>query len=433
MPRRSQPKIFVDTDAGQDKPATRAVRGLPKRKPVTPAESPAKSETSSLDSIPSSGGFLSPLNATTSNPPIITFPDQHDAFSHAANPWMLEDGIFESPMDMSGMMPWDAAFNFDLGNFEQSIQAVLDDPTLSGSPALSYGASTDTDGNLIGTPEDEYLKLGLSELDGDELLQMLNNAEYIPSMEEMLVDCATAECNVAASADWDRMGGRSAEMQMEETVVTVEEVGSSWSGSSGRNTPSSVESLPAGRAMPDNNAPAIDNAASATSTTPHVNETSSGSQKQQHAMLAPSVIVTGPTPSPGAYPVESAYPPQPQQHHLQYAHQATIGSHSVSAEHVHPSYPYSIPAQPGQVQHIYYAAPPPHVYYAVPYPPHPYPPTQQESAWIAGALPFDNVYAQQPVQVVYGAPPHGVEFPMDVYEQHPAQGQAMADGGVWTQ
>jgi len=230
---------------------------------------------------------------------------------------------------------------------------------------------------------------------------------------------------MAASAHCEQTGGSSAEVQMEETVVTVEEVGSSWSGSSGRNTPSF---LPVGQARASIDAPAIDNAASANSTA-SVYQTQSGSQEQQHATLAPSVIVTGPTPSPGADHTQSAYPPPTQQHYIQYAQLPATAPQSISIDHVHPSYPYSVPAQPGQVQHIYYAAPPPHAYYAVPYSPQPYPPTQQEPTWIAGALPFDNVYAQQPVHVVYGAPPHGAEFPM--YEQHRAPGQARTNGGVW--
>jgi len=328
----------------------------------------------------------------------------------------------DSPIDMSGLMPWDSSFNFDLGDFEQSIQAVLDGPTLGGSPALSYGASTDSDGNYIETPEDEYLKLGLSDLDGDELLQMLHNAEYISS-EEMLVDCADADGNAGANGEWSNMGGRGEDLQMKETVVTIDEVGSSWSGSSGRSTPSLAASLPAGQAPPMIDSSAVDNSP-AVSTVPPSHRTSFPAQEQQQRMSGPAVIGPGPASSPAAASTQMgsqvSYAPQPPQQYLQYTQQPHMDPQSISVGHMHPPYySYAATYQPEQVEHIYFAAPPPQVYYAAPapYAPQAYPPVQQESTWITSALPFDNVYAQQPVSMSYGPTTHEAAGQVAMYPQ----------------
>lgn len=317
----------------------------------------------------------------------------------------------ESPLDQ-GVMPWSMDLNLDLGDFTRSVQNVLGDPTLSGSPAVSL-EGTESAGQEI-TPEEEAMKAELGGMDGDELFALLGN---------MLENGSGANLeNLDHLEGLHTLFSDGQENEMEQSSMGADELGS------GRSTPSLVNS--------NTGNSSVDSSMSLTTTeqliTPveaaqsHATSTNStestwtltpvhennqtepltiNSESSSYANNVEDPVPQAPT---HTYP-QPIYPPQPY---------ATFPVYAATLPQGQAAFHYGVP----------HAQPP--VYQAVPiayYPSHP-PPMQ--SGWIHGALPFDNQYAQ-PTYYLAQAPQEMYDCRMEAMsDNHPGMLMESVHGGM---
>lgn len=424
--------IFPGQPAKDDR--IRVIRTLPKRKGVerAPSNVSVAESVSSVDSISPSGGFLSPLEATTTRPPTISFP----AFDPSANfPLQLfpsgcsTDGMFDSPSEMLGSSFW----NMGESNLER-IQSVLDNSlTLGPSPSLNsmYTLSPDSDGPSTSSMDDAIAQnmLNFDGLDNDEFLSLLTNIvnesqttevdDYLGNMfdvPDFLVD-ETNETNRETA------GG----IVLEAEVMSL---------GSGRSTPSLIEDKSFESVATEAIEVEMEVVEDVQSEVPAPTITFDMAQQAVQQDLSPlqeAVVVDNtfyfppfdgysPIPidpalrsrDPSPLPTSARVPSAPSFYNASFPTQAPMSmpvespfDYPVEQPQQYSSFPiYTPPAQPFYPN----TSPDAHHYIA----PQQMPPTQAgyQNGWIPDALPFDNAYgypgvSNVPAGPAYAQPPRG--------------------------